>query len=76
MNAWNNGFTANINITNAGTSPVNGWTLVFALPSGQGEHLRLERHLLGPRSASASRPPTPATPPSRARSPSTAWPAP
>ncbi len=35
MNAWNNGFTANISITNTGTSPVNGWTLVFTLPSGQ-----------------------------------------
>ncbi|GIH23304.1 glucuronoxylanase xynC [Acrocarpospora phusangensis] len=35
MNAWNNGFTANINITNTGTSTINGWTLVFALPSGQ-----------------------------------------
>ncbi|WP_269321532.1 cellulose binding domain-containing protein [Herbidospora cretacea] len=35
MNPWNNGFTANISITNTGTSTVNGWTLVFTLPSGQ-----------------------------------------
>ncbi|MFI6456392.1 cellulose binding domain-containing protein [Streptosporangium amethystogenes] len=35
MNSWNNGFTANISITNTGTSTINGWTLVFTLPSGQ-----------------------------------------
>ncbi|MGC5015581.1 cellulose binding domain-containing protein [Streptosporangium sp. DT93] len=35
MSPWNNGFTANISITNTGTSAINGWTLVFTLPSGQ-----------------------------------------
>ncbi|MEU3167194.1 cellulose binding domain-containing protein [Streptosporangium sp. NPDC006930] len=35
MNSWNNGFTANISITNTGTTTINGWTLVFTLPSGQ-----------------------------------------
>ncbi|MEU8179098.1 cellulose binding domain-containing protein [Microbispora hainanensis] len=35
MNAWNNGFTAAISITNTGTSTINGWTLSFTLPSGQ-----------------------------------------
>ncbi|MFF5247199.1 cellulose binding domain-containing protein [Streptosporangium sp. NPDC000095] len=35
MNSWNNGFTANISITNTGNTTINGWTLVFTLPSGQ-----------------------------------------
>ncbi|MFF5122462.1 cellulose binding domain-containing protein [Dactylosporangium aurantiacum] len=35
MNAWNDGFTAAIHITNGGTAPVNGWALTFTLPSGQ-----------------------------------------
>jgi poly(hydroxyalkanoate) depolymerase family esterase len=35
VNAWNNGLTANIGITNTGGSTVNGWSLVFTLPSGQ-----------------------------------------
>jgi glucuronoarabinoxylan endo-1,4-beta-xylanase len=35
MNAWNTGFTANLTVTNTGTAPVNGWSLVFTLPSGQ-----------------------------------------
>ncbi|MEU6741642.1 cellulose binding domain-containing protein [Streptosporangium sandarakinum] len=35
MSTWNNGFTAAISITNTGTSAINGWTLAFALPSGQ-----------------------------------------
>jgi glucuronoarabinoxylan endo-1,4-beta-xylanase len=35
MSSWNNRFTANISITNTGTSAINGWTLVFTLPSGQ-----------------------------------------
>ncbi|MTK03942.1 PHB depolymerase family esterase [Micromonospora sp. CP22] len=34
LNAWNNGLTQNITITNTG-SAVNGWSLVFTLPSGQ-----------------------------------------
>ncbi|WP_203995262.1 cellulose binding domain-containing protein [Micromonospora lutea] len=35
VNAWNNGLTENITITNTGTSAINGWSLVFTLPSGQ-----------------------------------------
>ncbi|MGW4638566.1 cellulose binding domain-containing protein [Sphaerisporangium sp. NPDC004334] len=35
MNSWNNGFTASISITNTTASTINGWTLVFTLPSGQ-----------------------------------------
>ncbi|WFE28283.1 PHB depolymerase family esterase [Solwaraspora sp. WMMD791] len=35
LNAWNTGLTANYRITNTGTSPVNGWSLVFTLPGGQ-----------------------------------------
>ncbi|WFE34067.1 cellulose binding domain-containing protein [Micromonospora sp. WMMD975] len=35
MNTWNSGFTSSISITNTGTSTINGWTLVFTLPSGQ-----------------------------------------
>ncbi|OPG12766.1 cellulose binding domain-containing protein [Microbispora sp. GKU 823] len=35
MSTWNNGFTASINITNTGTSTIDGWTLAFTLPSGQ-----------------------------------------
>ena len=33
MNTWNNGFTASVTV--ASTTPVNGWTLGFTLPSGQ-----------------------------------------
>jgi poly(3-hydroxybutyrate) depolymerase len=33
--AWNNGLTSEITITNTGTTPVNGWSLVFTLPAGQ-----------------------------------------
>ncbi|MBM0277986.1 extracellular catalytic domain type 1 short-chain-length polyhydroxyalkanoate depolymerase [Micromonospora tarensis] len=35
INAWNGGLTENITVTNTGTSAVNGWSLVFTLPSGQ-----------------------------------------
>jgi glucuronoarabinoxylan endo-1,4-beta-xylanase len=35
MNAWNTGFTTDIGITNTSSTPVNGWALVFTLPSGQ-----------------------------------------
>ncbi|MEK8107114.1 cellulose binding domain-containing protein [Micromonospora sp. M12] len=35
INAWNTGLTENITIANTGTSAVNGWSLVFTLPSGQ-----------------------------------------
>ena len=35
VNAWNTGLTASITITNTGGSTMNGWSLVFTLPSGQ-----------------------------------------
>ncbi|MEU0945485.1 cellulose binding domain-containing protein [Streptomyces canus] len=34
-NVWQGGFTADVTITNTGTTPVSGWKLAFALPSGQ-----------------------------------------
>jgi hypothetical protein len=34
-NSWNNGFTADVQITNTGSGTVNGWTLAYNLPSGQ-----------------------------------------
>ncbi|WP_341719305.1 cellulose binding domain-containing protein [Micromonospora sp. FIMYZ51] len=34
-NSWNNGFTADVQITNTGSSTINGWTLAYSLPSGQ-----------------------------------------
>ncbi|PYC70772.1 esterase [Micromonospora arborensis] len=35
VNAWSNGLTASVTITNTGTAAVNGWALTFTLPSGQ-----------------------------------------
>jgi acetylxylan esterase len=35
VSAWNTGLTANIGIANTSSSTVNGWSLVFTLPSGQ-----------------------------------------
>jgi poly(hydroxyalkanoate) depolymerase family esterase len=35
VNAWNTGLTESITVTNTGTTAVNGWTLVFTLPTGQ-----------------------------------------
>ena len=35
VNAWNSGLTTDVAIANTGTSAVNGWSLVFTLPSGQ-----------------------------------------
>jgi poly(hydroxyalkanoate) depolymerase family esterase len=35
VSAWTGGMTENITVTNTGTSPVNGWSLAFALPGGQ-----------------------------------------
>jgi len=35
VNAWNTGLTANLTVTNNGTTPINGWSLTFTLPSGQ-----------------------------------------
>ena len=34
-NPWQGGFTVNATITNASSTPINGWTLRFTLPSGQ-----------------------------------------
>ncbi|WP_053849448.1 cellulose binding domain-containing protein [Streptomyces sp. NRRL B-24085] len=34
-NAWQGGFTADVTVTNTGTTPVSGWKLAFTLPSGQ-----------------------------------------
>ena len=35
LNAWNNGLTENITISNTGSTAVNGWSLTFTLPGGQ-----------------------------------------
>jgi poly(3-hydroxybutyrate) depolymerase len=35
VSAWNTGLTSSITIANTGTSAINGWSLVFALPAGQ-----------------------------------------
>ncbi|MET8068019.1 cellulose binding domain-containing protein, partial [Micromonospora sp. NPDC005313] len=35
VNAWNNGLTASVTITNTSTTALNGWTLAFTLPGGQ-----------------------------------------
>jgi cellulase/cellobiase CelA1 len=35
INAWNNGLTASITVTNTGTIGINGWALAFTLPGGQ-----------------------------------------
>jgi poly(hydroxyalkanoate) depolymerase family esterase len=35
ISAWNTGLTANITVTNTGSSAVNGWSLAFTLPGGQ-----------------------------------------
>ncbi|MDG4856610.1 cellulose binding domain-containing protein [Streptomyces sp. T-3] len=34
-NVWQGGYTADVTVTNTGSSPVNGWKLAFTLPSGQ-----------------------------------------
>ncbi|MCC8339938.1 cellulose binding domain-containing protein [Streptomyces sp. R1] len=34
-NVWQDGFTADVIVTNTGTDPVDGWQLAFTLPSGQ-----------------------------------------
>ncbi|MEW2445774.1 GH12 family glycosyl hydrolase domain-containing protein [Micromonospora marina] len=33
--AWNNGFTADVTITNRGSRTINGWNLTYNLPTGQ-----------------------------------------
>ncbi|WNV87359.1 cellulose binding domain-containing protein [Umezawaea sp. Da 62-37] len=35
VNAWDSGLTSQITVTYTGVAPVKGWSLVFALPSGQ-----------------------------------------
>ncbi|HEX4703097.1 MAG TPA: PHB depolymerase family esterase [Pseudonocardiaceae bacterium] len=35
VNAWNTGFTSNLTITNTGGTAINGWSLVFTMPSGE-----------------------------------------
>jgi poly(3-hydroxybutyrate) depolymerase len=35
VNAWNNGLTANVTVTNTGSTAINGWTVAFSLASGQ-----------------------------------------
>ncbi|MET8158337.1 PHB depolymerase family esterase [Sphaerisporangium sp. NPDC005289] len=34
-NGWNNGFTANLTVTNSGASAVNGWTVTWTWPGNQ-----------------------------------------
>ncbi|TDC60572.1 glycosyl hydrolase family 5 [Micromonospora sp. KC207] len=34
-NSWNNGFTADVQVTNTGSSTINGWTMTYNLPAGQ-----------------------------------------
>jgi hypothetical protein len=34
-NEWGGGFTANLTVTNTGTSTINGWTLTFSFPGDQ-----------------------------------------
>lgn len=34
-NTWQGGFTADVTVTNTGSTPVDGWRLAFTLPSGQ-----------------------------------------
>ncbi|MFL6145040.1 MAG: cellulose binding domain-containing protein [Labedaea sp.] len=35
VNTWNTGLTSNLTVTNTGSTPVNGWNLVFTLAGGQ-----------------------------------------
>ncbi|SDT14961.1 cellulose binding domain-containing protein [Actinoplanes derwentensis] len=35
VNAWNNGMTVNLTVTNTGGTALNGWALAFTLPAGQ-----------------------------------------
>ncbi|GAQ66817.1 exoglucanase/xylanase precursor [Streptomyces scabiei] len=32
---WQDGFTADVTVSDTGSSPVDGWKVAFALPSGQ-----------------------------------------
>lgn len=46
-NAWQGGFTADVTITNTGSSPVSGWKLAFTLPFGQRITNAWNAHLSG-----------------------------
>ncbi|MFG2932813.1 cellulose binding domain-containing protein [Streptomyces achromogenes] len=35
VNTWNTGLTANLTVTNTGTTAIDGWSLAFTLPEGQ-----------------------------------------
>lgn len=35
VNQWNTGFTANLTVTNTGSTTLTGWTLRWTFPSGQ-----------------------------------------
>src|SRR5258707_341404 len=35
VSQWNTGFTASVNLTNTGSTAINGWTLKFSFPNGQ-----------------------------------------
>ena len=35
VNQWPGGFTANMTVTNTGSTAINGWTLVFTFPASQ-----------------------------------------
>ncbi|MER5373332.1 cellulose binding domain-containing protein [Streptomyces sp. NPDC002553] len=35
VSAWSSGLTANITLTNTGTTAIDGWSLAFTLPDGQ-----------------------------------------
>jgi cellulase/cellobiase CelA1 len=35
QNQWSGGFSANLTITNTGSTVLNGWTLRFTFPAGQ-----------------------------------------
>ena len=45
VNAWNNGLTAAVTITNTCTAAVNGWTLALHAARRPDHHQRLERHV-------------------------------
>jgi hypothetical protein len=34
VNDWGSGYVGNIDLTNTGTAPINGWTLTFTWPTG------------------------------------------
>ena len=54
-NSWNNGFTADVTVTNRGSSAINGWTLTYNLPGGPAGHQLLERQRDAERSTVTAR---------------------